>query len=184
MTTWGIVLGRFQPVHIGHIEYLTAALERCERLVVGITNPDTSSRIHTAADPRRSEASANPYTYSQRQRLIEGALLEAGWNAEQFLLTPAPVREPEKLVEYLPGPDESLALLTVYDAWGDEKVALMRELGYPVDVMWRRTHEERVTSGTEVRRLMVEGGEWRQLVPPFVARELDEWQRNDGARSR
>ena len=37
---WGMIHGRFQPFHTGHLEYLVAAAARCERLVVGITNPE------------------------------------------------------------------------------------------------------------------------------------------------
>jgi len=36
----GMIHGRFQPFHTGHLEYLVAAAGRCRRLAVGITNPE------------------------------------------------------------------------------------------------------------------------------------------------
>ena len=80
----GIVLGRFQPLHLGHVEYMQAAKDRCDRLFVGITNPDAESGIYTSADPRRSLTENNPYTYRERMLMIEDALLGRGWAASDF----------------------------------------------------------------------------------------------------
>ncbi len=165
----GIVLGRFQPLHIGHMEYLEAARRLCSRLFIGITNPDEESRIPSTADPRRSQSEANPFTYFERHQMIEDALLGAGWGAETFCIVPAPIREPQRLRHFIPSPAEARCFLTVYDAWGDEKVDVMEDLGYLVDVLWRRSHEQRATSGTAIRSHIRHGEPWQHLVPPKVA---------------
>lgn len=36
----GVVHGRFQLLHNDHVKYIMAGMERCERLVIGICNPD------------------------------------------------------------------------------------------------------------------------------------------------
>jgi cytidyltransferase-like protein len=36
----GMIHGRFQPFHLGHLEYLRGAAGRCDEIIVGITNPD------------------------------------------------------------------------------------------------------------------------------------------------
>ena len=36
----GMIHGRFQPFHNGHLEYMRGAAERSDELWVGITNPD------------------------------------------------------------------------------------------------------------------------------------------------
>ena len=40
----GVVHGRFQPLHLKHMEYILAAKMRCRKLYIGITNPDN---LHT-----------------------------------------------------------------------------------------------------------------------------------------
>jgi cytidyltransferase-like protein len=165
----GIVLGRFQPLHVGHVEYLEAARHQCGRLFIGITNPDEESRIPSAADPRRSDSDANPFTYLERHLMIEDALLSDGWGADTFCIVPAPIREPQRLKHYLPSPGAARCFLTVYDAWGDEKVSVMSDLGYSVEVLWRRTHEQRATSGTAIRSFIRDREPWQHLVPPKIA---------------
>ena len=38
----GVVCGRFQIFHNEHLQYVMAAKEQCEHLIVGITSPDPS----------------------------------------------------------------------------------------------------------------------------------------------
>lgn len=166
----GVVLGRFQPLHLGHMEYLARAKERCRRLFIGVTNPDSGSRIHSDTDPDRSKAENNPFSYVERALMIEASLLDEGWSPSDFFLIPAPIREPEKLLAYIPSPASTIAFITVYDAWGDQKAGEMRDLGYEVDVMWRRSHSDRLTSGTEIRKLMRAGAPWEHLAPAAVSR--------------
>lgn len=40
----GVVHGRFQPLHLKHMEYILAAKVRCRKLYIGVTNPDN---LHT-----------------------------------------------------------------------------------------------------------------------------------------
>ena len=71
MTHYGVALGRFQPIHLGHVEYLQAARDRCEHLVIGITNPNLSCLPECPEDPSRTKVASNPFTYFERARLIE-----------------------------------------------------------------------------------------------------------------
>lgn len=169
----GIVLGRFQPLHIGHIEYLEAAKRECVRLYVGITNPDNRSRIATEADPRRSLADSNPFTYLERLLMIEDSLLGMGWRSRDFCIVPAPVLEPDSLVSYLPPAHCARAFLTIYDDWGERKREIIESLNYPVHVLWRRSYGQRVTSGTAIRNSIRTGRPWRHLVPQQVAYHVE-----------
>ena len=75
----GVIHGRFQMLHLGHMEYLLAGKARCRRLIVGISNPDATVTRFSSASPHRSQQSANPLTYFERYEMIRGALLESGW---------------------------------------------------------------------------------------------------------
>lgn len=162
----GVIHGRFQMLHKGHMEYLLAGMNRCERLIIGICNPDSTLMKYDAANPHRATASANPLTYFERYEMIKGALLESG--AGSFDIVPFPINYPELIHNYTP--IEAKYYVTIYDQWGEKKKRLLEELGCDVDVMWTRTDNERFTSGTEVRQKIINGEEWSDLVPPFVYR--------------
>ena len=44
MEKTGVVNGRFQVLHLKHMEYILAAKMRCRKLYIGLTNPDS---LHT-----------------------------------------------------------------------------------------------------------------------------------------
>lgn len=162
----GVIHGRFQMLHLGHMEYLLAGKARCQRLIIGISNPDVTVTRFNNASPHRSLAAANPLTYFERFEMIRGALLESGVPRDTFDIVPFPVNCPELLFNYVPR--EAKFYMTLYDQWSQEKKAMLESLGCEVEVMWRRTDAERLTSGTEVRELIRSGRPWRHLVPPFV----------------
>lgn len=172
---YGLVLGRFQPLHIGHMEFLEAAKLRCERLVIGVTNPDIRNIEFNAFDPKRSQDANNPYSFFRRLEMIDRSLRLQGWASGDFAIVPAEIANTQALTALLPPLRHTVVLATVYDEWGEEKVRRMSAQGFSVEVMWRRNMSERVTSGTEIRRLMAEGGAWQHLVPPGIA-EAMQWQ--------
>lgn len=172
---YGLVLGRFQPLHLGHMEYLDAARERSSHLAIGITNPDKHMLIYDSADPKRSRPDSNPFSYFDRQRMISASLVESGWEYETFSIVPAAINKPQDMKSYLPPPACTTAYITVYDEWGDRKADLISGLGYAVDILWRRDKNDRLTSGTAVRDMISSGrSAWRELVPRAVSRYLDE----------
>lgn len=115
MSTYGIVLGRFQPLHHGHVEYLDAAKKHCQRLFIGITNPDASTAMIDEADSKRSLSQNNPFSYIDRHLMIERSLLELGWAADSFCIMAAPITDPRRLAAYLPSPAQSQFFVTIYD---------------------------------------------------------------------
>jgi nicotinamide mononucleotide adenylyltransferase len=161
----GVIHGRFQPLHAGHLEYLLAGMARCDLLVVGITNPDPGTTVYEASDPARGEAAANPCTFYERLVMVESALSESGIARERFRIVPFPHGQPELLAHY--APRDAVYFLTIYDAWGETKLRRLQQLGLRTDVLWRR--ETKVTSGTELRERIAQRRPWEHLVPPSVA---------------
>lgn len=167
----GVAHGRFQPLHVGHLEYLLASKAGCGLLVVGITNPDPRFTVEEPSNPARSRADANPCSFYERYLMVEGALAEAGIPHEALRIVPFPHGQPELL--HLYAPREALHFLTIYDEWGQVKLDRFKSIGFATRVLWHR--EEKVTTGTEIRRLIAAGDDsWERLVPPAVARVIRE----------
>lgn len=164
----GIIHGRFQILHNGHMEYLLEGMNRCEYLLIGITSPDSNYTKYTAANPHRSLGSSNPLTYYERFEMIRLAMLECSVPRENFDIVPFPINVPEKLFNYVP--NNGKFLMTLYDEWSREKYEILSSLGCEIDVMWERTNEQKVTSGSEVRVKIISGEPWEMLVPKSVYR--------------
>ena len=162
----GVIHGRFQMLHYGHMEYLLAGKERCERLIIGISNPDVTLVKFNDANPHRSAAASNPLSFFERYEMIRLAMLEAGVPREEFEIVPFPINYPELLFNYVPR--DAKFYMTIYDEWSEDKQRVLQDLGCEVEVMWKRSNEEKKISGTEVRAAIARGEDWRPLVPKSV----------------
>lgn len=175
MSKIGVVHGRFQPLHWGHMEYIKAAKNKCEYLIVGITNPDPTTTKYDPADPKRSLPFSNPFTFFERFTMIKDTLLDEGFNRNEFDIVPFPINCPELLKYYVPIHD-SVFYITIYDEWGWKKKTTLESIGAHVEVLWVRSMSERFTTGQEVRRRIAEGKEWKHLVPHAVYEMITKWK--------
>lgn len=163
--------GRFQPLHLGHVEYLLAVKQRCRFLYVGVTQY-VLSRLENTSDsaPHRAEPISNPMTFFERQAMIRDVLVECGMPHMEFGVIPFPIEDIAIIPEFLPL--EIPVLTTIYEDWNREKVARLRAVGYVVEVLY--ADRERVYSGTEIRRLIMKGNmRWKELVPPATIRWVE-----------
>lgn len=177
MVESGVIHGRFQVLHLKHMEYLLAAKMRCKKLYVGISNPDESYTRMNENDRKRSTKQANPFTYFERMEMIRDALLDFGVKREEFDIIPFPINRPEYILQY--APKDATYFMSICDAWGEEKQRILSGLGLNVEVLWRRTAEDKGVTATEVRSRIVHGLSWKELVPKtaydyMVERHLDE----------
>ncbi len=125
--------GRFQPFHVGHLEYMRGAWERCDELWIGITNPDPARVKPEASDPARHLPESNPYTYDERLLMVKAAAADLGLDAERVHVIPFPVNEPELWPAYVP--DGVTHFLRLFSEWGGEKLERLREAGYEVVIL-------------------------------------------------
>jgi len=161
--------GRFQPFHNGHLEYCLEAGARCERLVVGLTNPGPSRIAAEPDDPGRSEPDSNPFPYHVRARMVQLAVFEAGIDPCALQIVPFPIHHKDLWRWYVP--PSAVQFLRIQSAWDGRKAERFSAAGYPVvDLAAGRSKN---VSGTQVRERWRDGGDWRSLVPPAVARIME-----------
>ena len=165
LSKFGLVLGRFQPFHTGHVEFVEAAKAKSNHLIIGITNPDINSLHQSDNDGNRSLCANNPLTYFDRQLIINSALLSEGWSPQSFSIVPADIKGENKLGRCLPSGECLKVFTTIYDQWGEEKLNKIMKQGFDVEVLWRRSMNDRVTTGSEIREMIRSGNDWKHLVP-------------------
>lgn len=173
MTEIGVIHGRFQVFHNDHLKYLMAGKSRCDHLIVGITNPDPTLTREDAADPHRSDSSANPLTYFERYTMIRKVLVEVGLAYEEFSIVPFPINFPELYTFYVPV--DATFYLTIYDSWGRRKLERFQSVGLRTEILWQKPAEEKGLRGSEIRRLIARGGAWDHMVPLATVALVKEW---------
>jgi cytidyltransferase-like protein len=163
-----MIHGRFQPFHIGHLEYLRGAADRCEEVFVGITNPDPSRIRPEPSDPVRHLPESNPWSYAERMLMVKAAVADLGLDQARVHPIPFPVNEPELWPAYVPpGVTQYIRL---FSDWGGTKLDRLREAGFEVVVLDEGA--EKGVSGADVRAALRSGDEWEALVSPGVARVI------------
>ena len=165
---YGMVHGRFQPFHSGHLEYALSAFQRCDHLILGVTNPDPSLIVVEASDSERHKPEANLFTFFERQLMIRAALMELGVDLSCISIVPFPIHHPERWRFYCP-PD-AVQFIRLYSEWGKEKARRFQTMGWTVEVLDGGVTKQ--VSGNAVRRRLQEGLGWEKLVPGAVAEVL------------
>ena len=165
---YGMVHGRFQPFHTGHLHYTLEALNRSEHLIIGITNPDPSEMQVEAVDTQRHTPEANPFTFFERQWMIRAALVEAAIDLSRVSIVPFPIHASGRWAYYCP--KETVQFIRVFSEWGREKVARLQAAGWQVEILDPGVTKQE--SGSTVRRCLSQGRGWEQFVPRGVGAVL------------
>jgi len=154
----GVLVGRFQPFHRGHLELIRAVRRRSpkERLLVVIGSAEQAFTW------------SNPFTAGERFEMIERALAEAHL-AEVAVVPVVDISRHALWVRYLEG------LLPKFDrvySHNPLTVLLFRRAGYPTESppLIARAKLE----GVRIRDRLARGLDVRSLLPPAVADYLQE----------
>jgi nicotinamide-nucleotide adenylyltransferase len=154
----GLLVGRFQPFHLGHLRALQAIRkDRAEEMILlGIGSAQVS---HTPE---------NPFTGGERMEMALRALEES--KAERVL--PVPLLDIDRHSLWVSYLASLLPVFTRVYTNNPLTRTLFEAAGYEVlGVPWQdREHLE----GTAIRREMVSGDGWRPRVPTAVRKYLEE----------
>ena len=163
-----MIHGRFQPFHNGHLEYLKLALERCETLLIGITNPDPGQTVEESTSLHRHLDESNPYTFFERQLMIREMLHDESIPLDRVIFIPFPINLPDRWRHY--APPHVTQYLRVFSEWEQTKADRLAKHGYPVEVLSPGADKE--IEAMEVRKRIAAGENWQELVPGGVARVI------------
>jgi len=165
---YGIVHGRFQPFHNGHLAYVMKALKESTNLVIGITNPDPTQIKYEDVDPRRHMPKYNPFTFFERLLMIKRTLEDANIDMSRINIVPLPIHNIELWKFYLPANGIYYMILT--SEWAHKKLERMRTFGLEVQIIGK----QRIggVEGANIRKCIVNKQDWECFVPKAVARVI------------
>ena len=154
----GLLVGRMQPVHNGHLQVIKSILEEVDEVIIGIGSAQLS---HTMKDP---------FTAGERVMMLTKALSENGIPASKYYIIPIQDVACNSVwvahVKMLTPPFEC-----IYS--GNPLVQqLFIEAGNKVTEPPLFNRE--IYSGTEVRKRILADKDWELLVPKSVVNVIDE----------
>jgi nicotinamide-nucleotide adenylyltransferase len=161
-----LFVGRFQPVHNGHMHTVRQILERGENLVIAIGSAQYS---HTPD---------NPFTGGERVMFFKRAIIDENLPLDRIDIVPVPDIGIHPLwVSHL-----TSLIPRVDKAYSHNPLVrrLLKDAGYQVDetgLLERSTY-----SGRHIRDLMRWGGEWEALVPDGVVEIIKELKLDERVR--
>ncbi len=146
----GLVTGRFQPFHKGHLSAMREALGRCDELVIVIGSAEES---HTAR---------NPLTASERFQMILSSLTPE----ERARVHIVPVRDINRYSLWVQHVESYVPPFDVVYSNNDLTRALFSDAGYAVEKT--KAYGQGKYSGAEIRARIADGRKWQNLVPEPV----------------
>lgn len=154
----GLLIGRMQPVHKGHISVIQETLKEVDELIIGVGSSD------------KSHTNSNPFTGGERILMLTNALREYNIDASKYYIIPLEDIACNSLwvghVKMLTPP-----FTKVYS--GNYLVQqLFEEENYPV--IQPPLFNRKEYSGTEVRKRILKNENWEKLVPKSVQEVIKE----------
>ena len=150
----GLLVGRFQPFHLGHLEAVRYALKRVGYLYVVV------------GSAQRSHERDNPFTAGERLAMIKGALDANGVDPSKWMAVPIVDADSHSLwVSSVVSMVPKFDVVFTNDAL---TFLLFKEEGMEVRAV--PYLERSKYSATNVRDRILERKDWESLVPPEVAK--------------
>ena len=154
----GILIGRMQPVHNGHMQVIDKILDEVDEIIIGIGSAQLSHELK------------DPFTAGERIVMMSQALAESGVDSSRYYIIPM------QDINFNAIWVSHVRMLTppfsiVYS--GNPLVKqLFQEESFEVrqPPLYDRLH----LSGSEVRRRILAGENWQELVPNATIELLDE----------
>ena len=143
----GLLIGRFQPFHIGHLFAVKFALSKVEKLWIGI---GSSNKSHEKRDP---------FTADERKEMILSSLDHENAKKIQVYYVPD-TGDHDKWTYHV---DTIVPKYDIVFSNDDFTLSLYKKRGIetiPVSLLQRET-----VSGTNIREMIAEDKDWSSLVP-------------------
>ncbi|MDE1861296.1 MAG: nicotinamide-nucleotide adenylyltransferase [Thaumarchaeota archaeon] len=150
----GLLIGRFQPFHIGHLAAVKFALSRVEKLWIGIGSSN------------RSNEKRNPFTADERRQMILGSIDEDIRRRVEIYNVPD-IGDHERWTYHV---DSIVPRYDVVFSNDDFTLSLYRKRG--VEVVEVPLLQRETVSGTNIREMIAAGRDWGELVPEGTRKVL------------
>jgi nicotinamide-nucleotide adenylyltransferase len=157
----GLVIGRFQPLHYGHIYLLQQALTHVEKIIIGIGSSNVTDED-------------NPFSYEQRVHMIRQAVQK-----ENMM---------EDVVKIIPSddvPDDDQWLKDTIELTGPIDTVIgnnnwvkgiFKKAGYPVVTI--PYYKRELYEGKKIRTIMRKHDDWKTHTPLYLHEDIEAYMKS------
>ena len=143
----GLLIGRFQPFHLGHLEALQFALSRVEKLWVGLGSSNKPSQKN------------NPFSAEERKKMILSSIDDSMNEKISIYFIP-------DLNNHIRWIERIDAIVPSFDiVFSNDELTKHLYLKRNVQVISIPFLKRDVLSGTNIRNLIISDQKWDHLVP-------------------
>lgn len=153
----GMLVGRFQPFHLGHLYVINEIAKTTDEIIICI------------GSAQKSHGLGDPFTAGERVLMIAKCLRGLGIEKDHYILPIPDVNNNSLWVSHVKSITPPFQ--KVYSNNPLVK-RLFKELG--LEVVSPPLYNRSEYSGTEIRRRMIYGEDWKELVPSGVVEVIDE----------
>ncbi|MDE1851313.1 MAG: nicotinamide-nucleotide adenylyltransferase [Candidatus Micrarchaeota archaeon] len=145
----GLFIGRFQPLHKGHMHAIRFCLERCDRLVIGI------------GSSQESGTGNNPLTSTDRIRILKAGLSSSGIDLKRISFLKIPdFNDNDRWFRYITRRHKGIDVV-----FSRNRLVLRIFKEHQIKAAMPPWHERRMLVATRIREMIKKGLRWQPLVP-------------------
>jgi len=144
-----LFIGRFQPFHNAHLSDVKLAVSECDKVIIVV------------GSSQESGTKDNPFSYSEREEMISEVL--KAHKIFYYDIIPVPdINNDKKWVDHV---KEVVGSFDVVYTGNDFTEKLFKEKSIEV----RKVELIAGINATEIRKRILKGNDWRELVPEEVS---------------
>ena len=153
----GLMMGRFQPFHLGHLELAKQILKECDEVIVAITSAQFNY------------LEKDPFTSGERIEMIHNSLKESDIDLSRcFIVAIENQFNIATWASYL-----KTALPHFDKVYSGNDYVKMLLADSAIDVVSPKFLDRTQYNATRIRSMILSGDNWQSLVPTAVAKFLD-----------
>jgi nicotinamide-nucleotide adenylyltransferase len=163
----GILIGRFQPLHKGHVEAIAFSLQYSDKLFIVIGSSEKSNQKR------------NPFTFEERKNMFKLVINFRSMNDKAIKIVP--ITDAKNHLEWIKSINNAIGDYNVIFTNDELTEKLFKKQN--VEVINVPLLEREELSGTEVRKRLELDKDWQDLVMPIVAEYLVKINASDRIKS-
>ena len=149
----GLMMGRFQPLHLGHLELVKQILDECDEVIIALTGSQFNY------------IEKDPFTSGERIEMIHQSLKEKNIDLGNCYLVA--IENQFTVATWASYLKSSLPHFDKVYSGNEYVVMLLHDSGYTV--VSPKFLDRKQYNATKIRQMIANDGEWEKLVPSAVS---------------
>ena len=153
----GLLMGRFQPFHLGHLDAISQVLTECDEVIIAIT----SSQFNYLEK--------DPFTAGERIEMIRNSIKESDVDLNRCIVLAI-----ENQFNIATWASYLKSVLPKFDRVysGNDYVSMLLA-DSDIDVVSPKFFDRKKYNATRIRNMIINDENWQELVPSAVSKVID-----------